>query len=345
MINLKKITLKFISVSLLLIIWACSPEDRLVNNTSGNAQFLTLSENLNQQLSLLKLPNFDFATNNDIEEVNKLFDNKKINQIYKHLDKFYILVKNESKIYVFDNKLKNKQEIEISETSLNPKQIIFINATDAYVVYENSNLLGVVDIYYNKFVKNINFSNNILTFINADNYLFISMDNKSVVRYDIRTNQTTPPVNLRNNSNLINFNNKKEIMVFIDGDLINNLSATVLFLNKDDISKNEEFPLNFFNTNNDEFKFFKALNIENDYIFVTTNLGLLRFDNLNKTSTLKLDEISYEFCNVFNLTSEILLLNNTNAVSWLHFNNNASGESNKVQILNKKISKFLVVDL
>jgi|GEM_PF-5920599 len=332
----------FISISILISLASCSPEDRLVNTTAGSTKLLTLSDDLPKQLSILNLPNYDFTSNTNIDALNQLFNGKKINQIYNHLEKFYIIINGENKIYIFDEKLENKQEVEINEVNLIPKKILFINATDAYVVYENSNLVGVLDIYYKKFVKNIKFDNNVLTIEKADNFLFISMDNKSIVRYDIRTNQTTQPLNLRNNCNLINFNNKKEIMVFIEGDTINNLSATVLYVNKDDITKNEEVPLNFFSTNNNQFKFYNALNIDNDYIFVTTNLGLVRYDNLNKTSSFKLDNVAYTFSIVFNLTSEILLLDNNSNVSAINYIDNATGNLSKTQFINKKITKLLI---
>jgi len=203
---------KIILFTLILTInVACSNEEPLIDNSKNNASFL-----IQRDMNTLEVLDFnDDVTFTNIELPQNL-NIGKIDLMKKFRGKYYLVNKELKKVFV----LENINVPLITEIDLNPsiiKDICFPNATDCYIIYENSAKMGIIDLTTNEITNiEIALSGIASSIAGLGNQVYVTIPAKNLVEViDTRTNSVVSQISVSNNPSIVDFseNGKNAIVI------------------------------------------------------------------------------------------------------------------------------------
>lgn len=316
-----------------ILINSCSPEDKLIDNTTNNYKVMIITDESNP-VKYLKFPENQIEEDNNSNKINQVLKDISISKVKYFLNKIYFLADNQSSIYVFDKS--NYELLTKYEFGANiPIDIVFSNATDAYVIYKSmamsplpNNKIGLIDIYFNKFVKDIELNENAnITSIISNSYnLYLTLDSKKLVRFDTRDNEIKEEVKIRNICNLSTFTTRNDLLFCIEGDEQNNLNSTLIFVNPNDFKNQTEVELTFREIDPKKIQFRSIANSPKDYSFISTNLGLMQLDTRSKSKPYYLSNDEYNYCRYLSRNRRVLYVKNSATGTTINFADDEYGE-------------------
>lgn len=143
----------WLAAALLVFAAACSKDEVVINSSGDQAWKMLASTGAN--VAVISQPSGDVVKNNFAQASGT------ITKMATFGGRIYLLAKDDYKITVVDEVSGEQLAVlDFSASQLMPSAIAFANATDAYVAHENSDKISLVDIYYNKVVRQINVGNN-----------------------------------------------------------------------------------------------------------------------------------------------------------------------------------------
>lgn len=186
---------------LAVLLAACS-EEKLVDESNSTQKLLVASyDGSNSHILTTDLKN-PISESSDLyfQANSNYISQSPITRMQSFLNYIFAFVPNDSKIVVFNkNTWKNVATIDFSDEGLKPLKLAFANATDAYLICENSNKLILLDIYYFKASRVIelpNFASDIIALGNQI-YIAVPLENQiSIV--DSRTHLITSSIPIDN---------------------------------------------------------------------------------------------------------------------------------------------------
>lgn len=327
----KSSTSLFLFIMMIFVVMSCSPEDKLIDNTTNNYKLLVVTDK-QSPIKNIKFPE-GVITDDDLSSVNKELNGKTVDRVKRYLDKLYFIVANEKCIYVFAQQ--NLSFLAKIDFNQEPKDIVFANATDAYVVYNTidngirvNNTFGLLDIYFNKYVKDIDtkINANIVSLSTFTNNIYVSYDNKLFTRFDSRDFNIKQEMYLRNVCYVSSPTTANEVVLLIDGDETKNIKASVMFIAPEDIKQQKETEVDIRGINSENLKFLSITNSPNDYLFVVSNQAVLQLDLRGSQRMYYISENVYNFSRYLSRTQNLLFINAGNSESKLDFADIEYGE-------------------
>ncbi|MFY8160401.1 MAG: hypothetical protein ACOVNU_03660 [Candidatus Kapaibacteriota bacterium] len=330
--------------------FACSPEDKLIDNTTNRFNLLLTTNESNKPIKILQLPENNVIENDNTNKLNVVLDGKIINKTKKYLDKLYFIIEEEATIYVFNSDTYDYIDKYVFDQSRTPIDIAFSNATDAYVLYKNKsaltvvqNNIGLIDIYFNKFVKDIDteYPSDLTSIAAHKNMLYLGFSDKNIGKFDIRDNKLKSTTKIRNICNLITVTFNNDILLFIDGDSTNNLKSTVIYINQNEFTNQKEVEINLFGVSSNILQSNSVVNSPKEYTFFATNQGLLRLDSRNRANPSFISSEIYNLCRYNERNSSLILIKNLPNGSVIDFADNETGDIKSSYSINYKIMSLL----
>ena len=205
-----------------IIIVACSHEEPLIDNSKTNVSFI-IQRNINT-LEILDFNDNPTFTNIELEK-----NIGKIDLMKKFRNKYYLVNKEMKKVFVLENiNIPTINEIDFSFNGLIVKDICFPNATDCYIIYENSANVGIIDLTTNEITNiEIELSDIASSIAGLGNQIYVTIPNKNLVEIiDTRTNDIVSKITISNSPSIVDFSdNGRSAIVISRGDA--NTSAMI----------------------------------------------------------------------------------------------------------------------
>ena len=330
--------------------YSCSPEDKLIDNTTNRFNFLITTNENNKPLKILQYPENQIIENDNTNKLNAVLDGKTINKTKKYLDKLYFIVEEEATIYVFNSETFEYIDKYTFDQSRVPVDLAFSNATDAYVIYKNKsdltvvqNNIGLIDIFSNKFVKDINtnYPAEITAISSHTNMLYLGFGDKNIGKFDIRDGQLKSTTKIRNTCKLITVSANNDIVLFVDGDSTTNQKASVIFINENGFANQKEVEINLFGINSNSLQSLSVVNSPKEYTFFATNQGFLRLDSRNRANPNFISSEAYNLCRYNERNSSLILIKHLPNGSVIDFADNENADLKNSYTLNYKILNLL----
>lgn len=348
---ISRIYLALFGILFLLFISSCSDEKLITEIIPDKNILIATFDGSNAKLVRITFPNGDVINNDVFFAANgKNLANTQVTQISNYLQYIYLIVPNEYKLLILDRTtFKLLVEYSFSEEQLKPRKIVFANATEAYLIFENSDTMYLIDTYYNKVARKIKLEGIPSDILAVGNQVYVTLPlQNKLVNFDTRTHNIEQTLTIENVPYLVQKNaNGSQILVLcagtgkITGDFretISNPSVAIIdYLTNSIISTNQikppkadllkEYPISFVITNN-------------DWGFFITNNYLIRIDAKQPQNSLLIEQAKYS--NIFhnNIYNEFFLLTSTDSQSNIHLADPILGKKKQKLTFNSLITSF-----
>lgn len=321
-----KKTILILSVTLLSIISSCKQEDVFIDNTSKTFNVLVGVGGSNPKLNIYSFPDGTLIKDNVLGNLNSQIISSKVTKIAQYLDNLYLIMPESHKIEVISKKdYKQVATYDFTSFQLTPSDICFPNATDAFVAMKDSNLIALLDIHFNKFVKTIKVGNSPSSIAASGNQVYVANKNSNnITVIDLSMNKgVVASIDVAPNPAFIDFTSNSEVVVFSIGngkiDTLSKSSSKVTYINPltrnvistldlgigSTINALNQVPLSFANSNK-------------SYGYIPTNEALLRIDLKNRDRIKLISKTTYDkvFFNFASTRSLILMRKSNNTTSF-----------------------------
>jgi len=319
----------FLSINLILLLLSCS-EEKLITEISPNKHILIAThDGTTAKLTRLTFPDGNIVGNDVFYQANgKTISNNKITQLSPYLQNIWVIIPDDFKLLVLDrSSFKLLAEFNFDEEKILPRKIVFANATEAYLIFENAKYVYLIDTYYYKIARKIELEDKPSDILAVGNQVYITLplQNKLAI-LDTRTHKIENTIQIDNVPYLVQKNaDGTKILVLCAGigkvpgdfrEAISLPSITTLDFNTNIVlSKYEikppkvdllkEYPKQFVVTNN-------------DWGFFATDNYLIRLDAKDPKFTLLIEQTNYVELLHNNIYNEFYLLVNLPNQSIIH---------------------------
>lgn len=324
-----KILFYLLLLSFFLLFFSCSDE-KLITEISPNKHILIAThDGTNAKLTRLTFPDGEIIGNDVFFQANgKTISNNKITQLATYLQNIWVIIPDDFKLLALDRTtFKLLADFGFQDEKQSPRKIVFANATEAYLIFENTNYVYLIDTYYYKIARKIELEGNPSDILAVGNQVYITlpMQNKLAI-LDTRTHKIENTLQINNVPYLVQKNaDGTKILVLcagigkIPGDFREAISlptiTTIDFKTNNVLSNFEikppkvdllkEYPKQFIITNN-------------DWGFFATEKYLVRLDVKDPKNTLLIEQASYKELLHNNIYNEFYLLLNLPTQSIIH---------------------------
>ena len=349
-----KLLSKICLMSLLVILFSCSDE-KLITEISPNKHILVAIHKGNtSKLTRLTFPDGQIIDDDVfLKANNKPISSHKIAYLATYLQNIYVIIPDDYKIMVLDRTtFKLIAEYNFEAEKLFPRKIVFANATEGYLIFDNTNFVYLIDTYYNKIARKIELEGNPSDILAVGNQVYITLplQNKLAI-LDTRTHKVELSLQIDNVPYLVQKNaDGKKILVLCAGigkvpgdfrEAISYPSVTTLDFNSNAILSNyeikppkidllKEYPKQFIITNN-------------DWGFFATGNYLIRLDVKDPKFSILIDQVGYANLTHNNIYNEFYLLLNSQNQSIIHQVDPILAKKKSKLTLNELITYFTLL--
>jgi len=351
---------KNISFLLILLFCNCSQEDLLIDNS--NKDYLYLIQKSKGYLEVFSSENKEF-TKLIISENNI----GKIDFISKFRDNYYLINSSNKKIFVikisnianFLSKTLNEIPVEVvdfSEMNLTPISICFPNATDGYIAFDNSTIIGILDLTNNKFsnISSININNipsNVAAYFPGNQVYVACQNNNKVFVIDTRTNTIEDSIEITDRPTFLKFTTDgKYCAVVSTGNGKNNNNSneiTEAKLSIIDVKKREIYLVrNLVTDQNTCLNLFpKSISISQNYLYVACQYLNNQNSNLKKFCAIRIPTDNFK-TSFSMLKTDCVFVGYSNSYKQVFFVTNEKNlcEINFLSEINNKILFSIKLD-
>ena len=344
---MKKIYYIFLIISAAIFFNSCSDE-KVINNAGTEQKLLAISFDNNSHIAKFTFPSGDIISNDIFHENNDFYlSTSKVTKFKVFLNKIFTLIPDENKIVIIDkNTYQIAKTIDFATESLQPIDIAFANATEAYIIFKDSPKVALLDIYYFEVARYIELVGNPSSISIVGNQIYIPVPLNDIVSViDSRYHEVVDEIAVDNAPYLIQPNIDGDRFVVLSagiGKLPNDpreaLSAPSITLidiqTRNIVSTNPiipssmdiayELPLDFVVSNN-------------DWAFLITTNFLIRIDSRDPTYSNKVEEHSYTTLYHNNVINEIYAIDHQDNSSTIYQLNPVTGKKLDKTTLQKNI--------
>ncbi len=309
----------------MFFLFSCN-EEKIINDVVLGQKFIIAVDSANPKL--MTYDTKDGVISNDIYyEVNSKSLQGNISKISEYGGMLFLLMPSEYKIEIIDKfTFLSLATIDFSDELLEPTDICFANATDAYVCHGNDSTLSLVDIYNLEIARRIVVGKNPVSIACAGNQIFVANQGDNTVSIvDSRTHKQEAVIKVNTAPSLVAVNNENDKALIISlgqgklksGQTKTAAKATFIDVNTRTITSDLE--LGTLKTKAVDQYPVKLIVTSSDWAYIQTLTHLLRLDTrresgINTLSTDYNSEIIYH-----KLRNQILIIN---------------GQRNEVEIAN-----------
>lgn len=187
-----KLLSKICLMSFLVILFSCSDE-KLITEISPNKHILVAIHKGNtSKLTRLTFPDGQIIDDDVfLKANNKPITSNKITYLATYLQNIYVIIPDDYKIMVLDRTtFKLIAEYNFEAEKLLPRKIVFANATEGYLIFDNTNFVYLIDTYYNKIARKIELEGNPSDILAVGNQVYITLPLQNILAIlDTRTHK------------------------------------------------------------------------------------------------------------------------------------------------------------
>ncbi|MFH1052280.1 MAG: hypothetical protein V1779_15275 [bacterium] len=316
---------KIIVLISVLLFFGCN-EEKIINNVVINQQFLVAVDSANPKLVLYDTK--DGILSNDVFfKENGINLSGNVSKITEYGGMIFLLMPSVYKIEVIDKlTFQILKTFDFSEELLEPTDMCFANATDAYVCHGNDSSLSLIDIYNLEVARRIKVGRNPISISCVGNQIFVvNQSDNTVSIVDSRTHKEEKVIKVNTAPSLVacSEENGKALVVSLGEGKLNNTqqktSAKGTFIDTLTKSITSSIELGTIKTKATEQYPVKLIITLSDWAYIQTKTHLLRLDarresGINTLSSEYNSDIVYH-----KLRNQLLIIN---------------GERNEVEIAN-----------
>ncbi len=337
-----KNSLLLVLASLVLFV-ACSSEDKVINNYTDQSQAIAVVKD-SPDLKLIKIATGEILNSNLLNQSGLSGAPSTVKSFRNML---YVLYPKDYKVFVY-NLAAQKLEatIDFSSEKIEPYDICFANATDAYICHANSNLISLIDITVFKVAKKITVGNHPVSIACSGNQIITANSADNTVSFvDTRTNSQIATANVGITPYFVDVrtNGKEFVVVSLgDGKIIDGKTKTASTINFFDVTnKNNlgQFELAASNVKSVDF-FPKSLAVSvKDWAFIPGDSAFLRVDFKSKSKASYVGKLRYNFTSYDIISGRLFAVESLNGKSTLKICDQSTGKLVSSVILPDNVAK------
>lgn len=316
-------------ITILILSISCS-EEKIIKELSPNKHILVATFEGNvSKLSRLTFPSGEVINYDVFKDANgKQISNNKITQLATYLQNIYVVIPEDYKVLVLDRTtFKLIVEYNFQTENKMPRKVVFANATEAYLIFDDYEYVYLIDTYYNKIARKITLDGNPSDILAVGNQVYVTIPLKNQLSViDTRTHKIENNIQIDNVPYLVqkNADGSKIIALCagigkVPGDFreaISYPSVVVLDFNTNTILSTNEIKPPKIDLMNEYPKYFIITN--NDWGFFATEKYLIRIDAKQPQYSILIEEAGYSELLHNNIYNEFYLLINLSNVSTIH---------------------------
>lgn len=298
---MKKLGLVFM---LTLLFAACKQDEKVINSFDDeNKVLMSVVEANGTSIKLADLFNNKIITEDVVDAANGFKISDTISKIISFREHIFLLSPSTYKIYVLNyNDFKMVDTVDFLDEMLEPTDICFANATDAYIAHGNSNKLTLLDLTNLKPALQITVGNHPIALAASGNQIYVANytdNNVSVV--DSRTNREEAKIQTGVGPKFVGIrSNGKECVVVAEGagkngtePLKSEAICTIIDVATRNILANTAIG---FGTISALEAIPQSLAIsDKDYAFIPTETNLLKINLRTRTSVSNVGKYKYSY--------------------------------------------------
>lgn len=343
-----------LTISLFLLLISCSDE-KLITELSPNKHILVASfDGTTAKLSRITFPNGEVIKNDAYLEANgKSISNNKITQLATYLQNIYVVIPDDYKVLILDRTtFKLLAEFSFKEENKMPRKVVFANATEAYLIFDDYEYVYLIDTYYNKIARKIGLDGKPSDILAVGNQVYITLPLKNQVSIlDTRTHKIENNIQVENVPYLVQKNaDGSKILVLnagigkVPGDFreaISYPSVSMIDFNTNAVISTHELKPPKIDLLKEYPKMFIITN--NDWGFFATEKYLVRVDAKQPQFSILIEEIGYSELLHNNIYNEFYLLLNLPNQSIIHQVDPILAKKREKLSLNQLITYFTLM--
>lgn len=350
--KMKKLILFF---AIAIVVASCSPGERVVDNTNSNWDLLAASAEDNS-LQLIEMPDGEVKVPDILAAFDEVNLNSPITKLRRYQSQIYAIVPEDFKIIIineYDYSL--TAVIDFSELNLKPSEIVFANATSAYVTHPESNLISLVDITdapqlkAYKIARQIPVGRGPTDIAVSGNQMLVtnSLDN-TVSIVDTRTNKEEATLPTFPVPYIVEFvpNSSKAVVLSKGNGKIDDLEESAAYIQYFDVETrqmSDESSLAVASMTAVEANPIDLVITPDEWGFIITNKLMVRADIRSRKnfSVIRFEKFHYIDYNL-RLNRVIAIFENDRQETELHINDPVSGSTKDRYYLPKSINAVLI---
>lgn len=342
---MKKNIINLLLLLFVIVINSCKQEEVFVDNTNSSFNVIVGIGGSSPKLSIYSFPEGKLVKDNILGIINSKIISSKITKILLFQDNYYLIMPLSQKIEVIAKKdYAPVTTYDFSSINLTPTDICFPNATDAYVAMKDSNMIALLDIHFNKYVKTIQVGKNPSAIAASGNQVYVAnKGSNNVTVIDLSLNKgVVATIDVAPNPNLIGFTAANDVYVISIGngkiDTLTKSASKITFINPltRQVTNSLELgvgtsspatsliPLNIASSNKtygylpmsealfridlkykDKVKLISKINYDNVCFYFANRSVILFKKSIGSTNFTIADEINVEVLNTFIINEEI----------------------------------------
>ncbi len=314
---------------------SCSSDEPLYDNSDNTWKAFVSRYDGTYKVSLYKQTDGSIIYDDIYQQVNNKTLPGKVEKIAVFGDDIYFLIPSVYKIIVINRwTYQETGVIDFTELALEPNDICFVNATNAYVVHTNANKISLVDIKYFVPARQLNVGTAPVKIV-ASGYYVVTANSKS---------KNLTIIDSRNNSKLMDFP-VTDYPYYLDVNSLGNITAVCLGNGKIDTNQAKTAAYIYeIDMNTKTVKYsgelkYSVLKSENqipnglaisdkDIAFITTNEGLFLFNTKTTPGPVLVNKDSHFGVSFNKYRNELILLKYQAGILSAFSASNSNGKTN-----------------
>lgn len=314
----------------LVLLVACSSEDKVINNYTDQSQAIAIVKD-SPDLKLIRISTGELINSNLLNQSGLSGPPSAVKSFRNML---YVLYPKDFKVFVYNIAAqKLEATIDFSTDKIEPYDICFANATDAYICHANSNIISLIDITVYKEAKKINVGKNPVSIACSGNQIITANSGDNTVSFvDTRTNSQIATANAGFAPYFVDVrtNGKEFVVVSLgDGKIIDGKTKTASTIHFFDVlNKNNLGQFELATTNVKSIDFFpKSLSVSaKDWAFIPGDSAFLRVDFKSKTKASYIGKLRYNFTSYDIISARLFAVESINGKSTLKICDQSTGK-------------------
>ncbi|MCX8054058.1 MAG: hypothetical protein N3A67_00110 [Ignavibacteria bacterium] len=296
---------------------ACNSEEKLIDNFKDNnkALFIYNTEN-NLSIAKVDLLNGNVLEENILSKLPQININDTISLARHFRDNIFLFAKGSFKIYVLDfNTLDYKYTIDFSQSQIIPNDIAFANATDAYISFENTDKVGLLDLTNFVLAKQIKVGSSPRSIAASGNQIYVAnYSDNTVSIIDSRTNKQESVISVAPYPVYVGVRSDGKEVVVVSRGLgkdLTDVAPTAAIATIIDVSTKQkvaEIPIGTSSIKAETVLPVSSVITNSNYLFATNGSNLFRINVKSRSSAYNVGKYSYRELFFNNFRSEMIAL-------------------------------------
>ncbi len=302
---------------ILVLLFSCSGEEKLIDNfTDTNKALLIYNKKNKVSIEKVDLLSGVVLEENILSKITQISQEDTISLAKYFRENIFLFAKGSYKIFVLDfNSLDYKYTIDFSQSQLIPTDIAFANATDAYITFENSDKVALLDLTNFVVAKQIKVGTSPRSIAAAGNQIYVAnYSDNTVSVIDSRTNKQEAVISVAPFPIYIGVRTDGKEVVVVSRGLGKDLTdvvptaAIATIIDVATRQKVAEVPIGTSTIKAETVMPISSVITNSNYLFVTNGINLFRINVKSRATAYNVGKYAYQKLFFNNFKNELIAL-------------------------------------